>query len=132
LPEERGAWFDWLIGLPQAELLDLLALCTALTLNALPGTGAAGDASALAAAVGLDMAEWWEPTAAGYLNHVSKAQVVQALTEAGPGLADDGVAAMKRDVLVVTAAARLAAKRIGCLWLCGDPPVDRVARAAEG
>ena len=77
LPEERSAWFDWLIGLPQAELLDLLALCTALTLNALPGTGAASDATALAEAVGLDMADWWEPTAAGYLNQVSKAQIVQ-------------------------------------------------------
>jgi ParB family transcriptional regulator, chromosome partitioning protein len=113
LPEERGTWFDWLIGLPQAELLDLLALCTALTLNALPGTGAASDANALAAAVGLDMAEWWEPTAAGYLNHVSKAQIVQALKEAGPELAADGVNAMKKDALVVTAAARLAGKR----WL---------------
>ena len=113
LPEERSAWFDWLIGLPQAELLDLLALCTALTLNALPGTGAASDANALAEAVGLDMAEWWEPTAAGYLNQVSKAQIVQALREAGPGLADDRVAAMKKDALVVTAATRLAGKR----WL---------------
>lgn len=113
LPEERSAWFDWLIRLPQAELLDLLALCTALTLNALPGTGAASDANALAEAVSLDMADWWEPTAAGYLNQVSKAQIVQALREAGPGLADDGTAEMKKDALVFAAATRLAGKR----WL---------------
>jgi len=113
LPEQSGTWFAWLIALPQAELLDLLALCAALTLNALPSTGAASDSSALAEAVGLDMADWWEPTAQGYLNHVPKAQIVQALKETGPDLADDGVGAMKKDVLVVKAASRLAGKR----WL---------------
>lgn len=113
LPKQSSTWFAWLIALPQAELLDLLALCAALTLNALPGTGAASDSSVLAEAVGLDMADWWEPTAQGYLNHVPKAQIVQALKEAGSGLADDGVGAMKKDVLVVNAVSRLAGKR----WL---------------
>ena len=113
LPEQSGTWFAWLIALPQAELLDLLALCAALTLNALPSTSAASDSNALAEAVGLDMADWWEPTAQGYLNHVPKAQIVQALQEAGPDLAEDGVGAMKKDVLVVKAASRLAGKR----WL---------------
>ena len=61
LPEQPGAWLEWLVGLPQAELIDLLALCTALTLNALPRTGAAADANALANAVGLDMAMVWTP-----------------------------------------------------------------------
>ena len=86
---------------------------TATTLNALPSSGAAGEANAVAAAVGLDLADWWEPTAAGYLNHVSKAQIVQALKEVGPELADDGIGAMKKDVLVGKAASRLAGKR----WL---------------
>ena len=113
LPEQPIAWLEWLVGLPQAELIDLLALCAALTLNALPSTGAAADATALANAVGLDMADWWEPSAQGYLNHVPKAQIVQALKEAGPDLAEDGVGAMKKDVLVVKAASRLAGKR----WL---------------
>jgi len=44
---------------------------------------------------------------------VPKAQIVQALREAGPFLAEDGVVAMKKDVLVVKAASRLAGKR----WL---------------
>ena len=63
--------------------------------------------------MGLDMADWWEPTATGYLNHVSKAQIVQALKEVGPELADDGIGAMKKDLLVAKAASRLAGKR----WL---------------
>ena len=113
LPEQSSTWFAWLIALPQAELLDLLALCAALTLSALPSTGSVSDSNALAEAVGLDMADWWEPTAQGYLNHVPKAQIVQALKETGLDLADDGVGAMKKEVLVVKAASRLAGKR----WL---------------
>ena len=46
-------WLGWLVALPQTELLDLLALCSASTLNALPNSGAASDANALAEAVGV-------------------------------------------------------------------------------
>src|SRR3990167_1516272 len=113
LPEDQGEWLWWLIGLPQGELIDLLALCGALTVNALPGAGAAGSANAIAAALGLDMADWWEPTAEGYLNHVPKAQIVAALKEAGPELAGGDVEAMKKDALVSAAASRLAGTR----WL---------------
>ncbi|MFM9917856.1 MAG: ParB/RepB/Spo0J family partition protein, partial [Rhizobacter sp.] len=94
LPEQQGQWFRWLIDLSQAELIDLLALCSALTVNALPGAGAPGSANAIAAALGLDMANWWEPTAEAYLNHVPKAQIIAALKEAGPELAGGGVDAM--------------------------------------
>ena len=113
LPEHASSWLPWLIALPQAELLDLLALCGALTLNALPSAGATLDANAIAQAVNLDMADWWEPTPQGYLNHVPKAQIVQALKEAGADLVDDGVGALKKDALVAKAHARLAGKR----WL---------------
>jgi ParB family transcriptional regulator, chromosome partitioning protein len=113
LPDDRSAWFDWLLAQPQADVLELMALCSALTVNALPSTGAAFDANSLANAVGLDMADWWEPTKEGFLNHVSKAQIVQALKEAGPGLAADGVESMKKDVLVNTALTRLKGTR----WL---------------
>jgi ParB family chromosome partitioning protein len=60
LPLNQGDWLPWLIDLPQAELIDLLALCGALTVNALPAAGVSCNASALAAAVGLDMSDWWE------------------------------------------------------------------------
>jgi ParB family transcriptional regulator, chromosome partitioning protein len=107
LPEQRAEWFAWLVALPQGELLELLGLCAALTANALPSVGAVRDASAIADAVGLDMADWWEPTAEGFLNHVSKAQIVQAMKEAGPELAREGVEGMKKDVMVNTAVGRL-------------------------
>ena len=113
LPEQRGDWLGWLIALDQLALLELLAFCSALSVSALPSAGVAASANAIADAVGLNMAEWWEPTAEGYLNHVSKAQIVEALKEAGPGLVDDTVATMKKDMLVVKSAARLS----GTHWL---------------
>ncbi len=113
LPENQGEWLGWLAGLPQAELIDLLALCSALTANALPGADAAGSANAIASLLGLDMADWWEPTAEAYLHHVPKAQIIAALKEAGPELAGGGVEAMKKDALVSAAASRLAGTR----WL---------------
>ena len=113
LPEQPGKWFNWFTELPQMELSELLALCAALTLNAMPNQGDPRELDAIAAAVGLDMADWWEPTAEGFLSHVSKAQIVQALKEAGTEPSDDGVGDMKKDVLVVKATSRLAGKR----WL---------------
>jgi ParB family chromosome partitioning protein len=113
LPKDRSAWFAWLLELPQADVLELLALCGALTVNGLPSVSATYDTDVLAAAVQLDMADWWVPTAEGFLNHVSKAQIVQALREAGPALAADGVESMNKDVLVNTALARLKGTR----WL---------------
>ena len=91
LPQARGAWFSWLTELPTAELSELLALCDALTLSAMPGQGDARELHMISAAVGLDMVDWWEPTAEGYLSHVSKAQIVEALKEAGTDPNEDGV-----------------------------------------
>jgi ParB family transcriptional regulator, chromosome partitioning protein len=113
LPEHQGEWFGWLIDLSHAELIGLLALCTSLTVNALPCEGESASANALAAALGLDMADWWEPTPEDYLNHLPKAQIVAALKDAVPDLSDGGVEAMKKDALVTAAASRLAGKR----WL---------------
>ena len=113
LPAGAGDRLAWLIELPETDLLELLALCTAMTVNVLPGAAAALDADTLAAAVDLDMADWWEPTAEAFLNHVPKVQIIAALKEAGPELAGGGVDAMKKDALLTAAASRLAGTR----WL---------------
>ena len=113
LPEQSSGWLVWLIALPQADLVELLTVCTASMLNVMASRDVAHEANAVAYAIGLDMADWWEPTAEGYLKHVSKAQIVQALNEADPELAADGVGDAKKEVLMVKAASRLAGTR----WL---------------
>ena len=65
LPEEPNKWLEWLVALPQKEL-DLLAFCAASTLSASPDPDSSHDSDAIAKAMGLDIADWWEPTAQGY------------------------------------------------------------------
>ncbi len=82
LPGDADRLLPWLIGQPQDTLLELLALCSALSVSAMSGREADTTGDALAAAVGLDMADWWTPTAGSYLAQVPKARIVEAVTEA--------------------------------------------------
>ena len=82
IPVDADKLLPWLIGQPQETLLELLALCSALSVNAMSAREADHTAHALAAAVGLDMADWWTPTSASYLAQVPKARLVEAVTEA--------------------------------------------------
>lgn len=113
IPGDQDKLLGWLIRLPLNELCDLLALCTALTVNAVQPRDIAHTSDALAAAVGLDMADWWEPTAAEYLDCVPKALVAEALDEAG--LRDEAVAVakLKKSEAVARAEVALSGKR----WL---------------
>ncbi|KAF1043296.1 ParB/RepB/Spo0J family partition protein [Xylophilus sp.] len=61
LPEDSEALFAELLAMPESELLSLLAQ-----------------------AVGLDMGQWWAPTAAGYFEHVSKAKALEAVQAFAP------------------------------------------------
>lgn len=108
LPKDPRERFEWLISLPQAELLDLLALCVALSLDAVTGRDEARRADDVARAVSLNMPDWWEASADGYLRHVSKAQIVDALKEAGCDPSEREVTGLKKDALVTLAASRLA------------------------
>lgn len=82
LPGDADRLLPWLIGQPLDTLLELLALCSALSVSAMSGHEADTTGDALAAAVGLDMADWWTPTAGSYLAQVPKARIVEAVAEA--------------------------------------------------
>jgi hypothetical protein len=70
----------------------LLAYCVACTVK--PERGTASDW--LAAAVALEMAQWWQPTAAGYLGRVSKTLIIEAVTEAKGKAPAENIAALKK------------------------------------
>ncbi|MCB9868108.1 MAG: hypothetical protein H6816_15885 [Phycisphaerales bacterium] len=107
LPQAESEWLNWLSTLPQQELLDLLGLCAAAL--ALVPTGPASAASALERLAGLDMRQWWGPTPEAFLNHVSKAQIAQALKDGGAG-SEATAAGMKKGELATLAATKLAGK----------------------
>lgn len=113
IPRDADEMLPWLIEQPQTQLIDLLSLCVALTVNAIVAKEGVHAADPLAAALALDMGDWWQPTAEGYLSSVSKAQIIEALNEAAPEAMDKGMASLKKDELVARAASLLAGKR----WL---------------
>lgn len=84
LPSEPDALFAELLQMDQEELLSLLALCVGLTVSAMAQRENEATAEWLAQAVGLDMHDWWAPTAAGYFDHVSKAHVLAAVQTFAP------------------------------------------------
>lgn len=106
--------FAWLQALPLTELHQLLAVCVASSLWTIEhAREQRDDGPPLAQALKLDMADWWEPTAATYLNHVSKAQIVAAVTDAKSADAAKNLPANKKADLV--AAAEMALK--GTRWV---------------
>jgi ParB family transcriptional regulator, chromosome partitioning protein len=64
----------------------------------------------LAVAVGLDMTQWWQPTAANYLGRVSKALILEAVTEGISPNAAANLATLKKGDMAATAEERLAGK----------------------
>jgi len=85
LPEDSAELFAALLAKPQDELVRLLAVCVASTVDVvMPRATVQQPGEALAQAVGLDMAAWWKPTAEGYFKHVSKAVILDAVGEYAP------------------------------------------------
>ena len=85
LPQDSAELFAALLTKPQDELVNLLAVCVASTVDVVtPRATPHHPGEELAQAVGLDMAAWWQPTAEGYFKHVPKAAVLQAVGEYAP------------------------------------------------
>jgi ParB family chromosome partitioning protein len=113
IPGDADRLLPWLIGQPQDTLLELLALCSALTVSAMSGREADTRGDALAAAVGLDMADWWTPTAGSYLKQVPKTRIVEAVTEAVSAAQAAPLAKLKKGEAVAAAEVLLQGTR----WL---------------
>lgn len=116
IPRDYTQLFAWLLDLSPTDKLDLLALCVGHSIHTVEQReDAAGHAKAhqLAAAVDLDMADWWAPTAASYLASVPKARRLEAVREAVGQHAADEIAGMKKDAQISAAEERMATRR----WL---------------
>lgn len=128
LPKEAEGLWPWLSTQSIGVRLDLLAFCAGCSVNALKKPhdredgGRLAHADCLAGALGLDMAQWWQPTAANYLARVSKSHILEAVAEAVSPSAAENLGTMKKDALVAEAERRLS----GTGWL---PPVLRASQA---
>jgi ParB family chromosome partitioning protein len=111
IPGDPARLLAWLIALPPSELCDLLALCAAMAVNAVVSGQGGHPADELAAAVALDMADWWEPTASNYLQQVPKALILDPVSESVSAEAAAPLAKLKKDELVAKAEAQILGKR---------------------
>ena len=73
--------FQFILNLPMAEKLELLAVATSATLNAVQNSEGPSEADGLSAALQLDLRRWWTPTATNYFESVSKEVILAALRE---------------------------------------------------
>jgi ParB family chromosome partitioning protein len=114
LPENLEDIFPWLLAQEQATVLHLLTFVVAVTVTGIYGTEPERQSNeALARALGLDMSQWWTATGASYFNHVSKARVLEVVTEAVDANAASPLAALKKDAVVTGAEQTVA----GTGWL---------------
>ena len=99
LPQESAARLRWLADLPDTTLVELLAWCTACTLDTGSATvlARARGTDLLAEWVGLDAARWWRPSAEHFFGLMTKAQIAQAVGEALGSEAAAPIANMKKD-----------------------------------
>jgi len=129
LPEEARDLWAVLSPMAPSDLLDLLACCAGVGLYAVRDPhdrkpDALAHAETLATATGLDMTRTWSATAASYFSRVSKARVLEAVTEATTPEEAGRIAGFKKGDMA-EAAERLVEGRG---WL---PPVLRTALAVD-
>ncbi|AST28127.1 chromosome partitioning protein ParB [Ralstonia pseudosolanacearum] len=85
LPEDSAELFAALLAKSQDELVRLLAVCVAVTVDVVtPRTTRQQPGEELAQAVRLDMAAWWKPTNEGYFRQVPKAAILEAVERFAP------------------------------------------------
>ncbi|MBB3221667.1 ParB/RepB/Spo0J family partition protein [Pseudoduganella umbonata] len=76
-----GLPLAWFASLTQELLLEMLALAVARSIDAVQsGEGAHAGFDEVANEVGLDMRQWWQPTADGYFAYLTKARLVELVS----------------------------------------------------
>jgi ParB family chromosome partitioning protein len=137
LPEDPGDLWSVVDSLPPSEQLDLMACCAGVGLYAVRDPhdrrpDALAQAETLATVTGLDMTGTWTATAASYFSRVSKARVLEAVTEATRAEEAARIAGFKKADMA-DAAERLVEGRG---WLPSvlrtAPPVDPEADEPRG
>jgi ParB family chromosome partitioning protein len=137
MPEDADAFWGWLLTQSTDRLMGLLAVCAGMSVNAVHKRQDRADAprlahaDQLADALGLDMTQWWQPTAAGFFGRIAKSRILEAVAEGFSKGAADNLAKLKKDVLAQRAEAKLG----GTGWLPAvlrspEPPAPAIAEAA--
>ena len=142
MPQDAEAMWDFVFGLDGDSRASLLAHCVSLSLNAVRGFErrplALAHAETLATALDLDMTAYWKPTAGRYLDRVTKAHVLAAVTEGVSAEAAGRIAGLRKPEMVAAAEPMLvqtpwlpALLRTVKLGLASDTTGDDAEQAAD-
>ena len=112
LPEDQDHLLPWLIEQPLDTLVQILALCTALTVYNGAATARHGAGHLIPQAISLDMADYWNATGETYFKSVPKALIAEAIATVDPEAAKT-VDKLKKGEAVALAEAKLKDSR----WL---------------
>lgn len=116
LPEDVDAILPWVLEQSNATVVRLLTFLIATSVTGVYGVEPDQQSTdGIAAALGLDMTKWWMATGPSYFNHVSKARILEVVTEAAGANAASPLQALKKDAAVSGAEQALA----GVAWLPG-------------
>lgn len=100
IPGNPADLWDWCIDQHKSNLLQLLAWAASRSLNAVEGKfprpNAAAHANQIGAAVGIDMREYFKPTADNYFSHLQRTSIQAAVAEACGEDFADGIKDMKK------------------------------------
>lgn len=133
MPRDVADLWGFIVALDEERRTALLAYCAASTVNALrlPWDRKARSletADRLAEALALDVAKDWTPTVASYLGRVTKAHIVEAVTEGVSEEAARRIADMKKPDMAQAAEQLLA----GTGWLPAALRTTQPEAEAEG
>jgi ParB family chromosome partitioning protein len=115
--------FGWLLEQDQADLHELLAFCTAASINTVTGreNNPTDEVAALMTALNLDMADWWQATPENYLSHISKDWILSVVTQAISADKAEAMRGLKKEQLVQKADEALS----GLRWLPVNLKVEK-------
>lgn len=116
LPEDVDAILPWVLRQSNATVVRLLTFLIATSVTGVYGTEPDKQSTdGIAVALGLDMTKWWKAAGPSYFNYVSKARILEVVTEAVGANAASPLQALKKDAAVSGAEQALA----GVAWLPG-------------
>lgn len=137
LPEEARDLWSVLAPMSRTDLLDLMACCAGVGLYAVRDPhdrrpDALAHAEALATVTGLDMTGTWSATAASYFSRVSKARILDAVTEATNAEEAARIAGFKKGDMAEAAERLVEGKGWLPALLRTAPAVDATAPERQG
>jgi ParB family transcriptional regulator, chromosome partitioning protein len=119
LPTEADGLWDWVTAQSADTLTALLAYCAAATVSGVRKARDKGNAphlthaDRLAATLGLDMAQWWQPTASSFFGRIPKVRILDAVSEGCSKQTAENLVKLKKDALAKRAEEKLS----GTGWL---------------